>query len=364
MPPPPSAPPSTTGGPASSYAEDLKAAVDDAWHGIKTADFSPSTVFAAFIRIASVSDFAHCNPLPHQNFPPHPAPPEHPPAPPPPAVSGEEDAQMDLSQDVPAPPTAPVPTPPQGPLESWAAVTTRSKGPQAPKVKLGAPPSQTTPAKAKPADKPCSRHNQVVIHIGCKSHYTGNFSGEEALLSASRAINSALASTGQSSHCLGVRCSQFGNLVVVFLTNTSRNVISATFKPIRAALQLPGNPWHPDAYVRLSLDCHWSFLSMANVPTRAPDSPNLPYDPAQLLAEVRLNPAFKDLAFTCLPSWVSDPKNLTKSQLSIAFAFEDPSGTLVDRLHREEAFLFGASVCIKSWSPSKPAVAHAAVPTA
>ncbi|KAB5594566.1 Glycosyl hydrolase family 10 domain-containing protein [Ceratobasidium theobromae] len=287
----------------------------------------------------------------------------------PPLTNLDGDAQMASAPQVGAaqPPVAP-PTQSQAPVgESWAAVTSRSRGPKAPKVKPVPPPATATPAKAKPTEKPRNKHNRVVIHIGRKSSYTGRFSGEEALLSASRAINSALASAGQSSHCLGVRRSQFGNLVAVFPINTSRNAISATFEPIRAALQLPGDPRYPDAYVRLSLDCHWSFLSMANVPTRAPDSPNLPYNPAQLLAEVRLNPAFKDLAFTRLPSWVSDPKTLTKSRSSIAFAFEDPSGTLIDRLRREEAFLFGASVRIKSWSPSKPAGArapHGAAPVA
>ncbi|KAB5590160.1 hypothetical protein CTheo_6401 [Ceratobasidium theobromae] len=94
---------------------------------------------------------------------------------------------------------------------------------------------------------------------------------------------------------------------------------------------------------------------MANVPTRAPDDPSQPYNLAQLLAEVWLNLAFKDLAVTHLPSWVSDLKNLTKSRSSIAFAFEDLSSTLIDHLHWEEVFLFRASVSIKPWSPSKPA---------
>ncbi|KAB5587653.1 hypothetical protein CTheo_8907 [Ceratobasidium theobromae] len=283
---------------------------------------------------------------------------------------GEGDVQMSPAPAgtaaVPsAPPSAPPPACPLDPPgDSWAAVTSRSKGPRAPKVKPGAPLPKTTPAKAKPADKPHSRHNRVVIHISRKGHYTGRFSGEEALLSASRAINSALASAGQSTCCLGVRRSQFGNLVVVFLTNTSCNAVSATVEPIRTALQLPGDSRFPDAYVRLLLDCHWSFLSMANVPTRAPDSPDSPYNPAQLLAEVHFNPAFKDLVFTRLPSWVSDPKSLTKPRSSIAFAFEDPTGLLVDHLRQEDAFLFGASVRIKPWSPSKPTVAHAAAPTA
>ncbi|KAB5593514.1 hypothetical protein CTheo_3062 [Ceratobasidium theobromae] len=282
-------------------------------------------------------------------------PPPPPPPPPPMAVPAvaDGDVQMSPAPSVPAPPTAPAPAPPQGPSESWAAVTSRSKKPHAPKATV--PPAPKPTAKAKPTEKPCNRHHRVVIHVGRKKPLADRFTGEVALLSASRAINSALASAGQATRCLGIRRSSFGNLVVVFPPNAACNAVVSAFEPIRAALQLPGDSRYPDAYVRLSLDCHWSFLSMANVPTRAPDDPSQPYNPAQLLAEVRSNPAFKDLAFTRLPSWVSDPKNLTKSRSSIAFAFEDPSGTLVDRLRREEVFLFGASVSVKPWSPSKPA---------
>jgi hypothetical protein len=95
-------------------------------------------------------------------------------------------------------------------------------------------------------------------------------------------------------------------------------------------------------------------MSIANVPTSGSDS-SPPYSPAELLAEVRLNPAFTDLAYTRIPSWVSDPKKLTKPRSSIVFAFEDPSGTLLERLRQEDVYLFGAAVTLKSWSPNKPA---------
>ncbi|KAB5589747.1 hypothetical protein CTheo_6821 [Ceratobasidium theobromae] len=129
-----------------------------------------------------------------------PAPPAPPTLPPPPAVP-VRDVQMTPAPLAPATPAAPA-NPPQGPSESWSAVTARSKGPKAPKVKPGPPPATAPPAKAKPTEKPRNKHNRVVVHVGRKSLYTGRFSGEEALVSASRAINSALASAGQSTHCL------------------------------------------------------------------------------------------------------------------------------------------------------------------
>ncbi|KAB5587873.1 hypothetical protein CTheo_8686 [Ceratobasidium theobromae] len=278
-------------------------------------ELSPKTLCNAFFQLGPVLNFRdfpadtarierHCLTL---------APPKPSPVPPPPTVS-DGDAS-----------------------ESWATVTSRSKKPRAPKATApSAPPPP--PAKAKPTEKLHSKHNRVVIHIDRKTSFAGQFSGEEALLSTSRSINSALASAGQATRCLGVRHSSFGNLIVIFPSSTSRNAAVATFEPIRAALQLLGDSRYPDAYVHLSLDCHWSFLSMANVPTRAPDSSSLIYNPAQLLAE-----------------------NLTKSRSSIAFAFEDPTSALVDRLRRE-VFLFGASVSVKPWSPSKPTANRGTAP--
>ncbi|KAB5595964.1 hypothetical protein CTheo_728 [Ceratobasidium theobromae] len=186
------------------------------------------------------------------------APPNPRPVSPSPPVVSEGDVQMSPAPAAPAPPSAPAPAPPQGPSESWAAVTSRSKKPRAPKATV--PPAPTPSAKAKPTEKPRNRHHRV------------------ALLSASHAINSALASAGQATRCLSVRRSSFGNLVVVFPPNAARNAVVSAFEPIRTALQLPGDSRYPDAYVRLSLDCHWSFLSMANVPTRAPNDPSQPYN--------------------------------------------------------------------------------------
>jgi hypothetical protein len=99
----------------------------------------------------------------------------------------------------------------------------------------------------------------------------------------------------------------------------------------------------------------WSRVVLANVPTGK--APNLSaHDPNTLYSKLAMfNPDYNDLTIRQLPSWLRNPESLKDGQLSsIAFAFEDPDGSLARRLLGSSLTAFGNLKChVKAWAPSK-----------
>lgn len=275
-----------------------------------------------------------------------------------PSGFGREATPHSFEAAVPPPPPPTVPSPSSPPLSRPVPTPVPKAKPPPPKASKT--PGVPTPAAnhkplSTPAPKPRIKRNCVIVHIGRRSHYMARFKGQDSLVKAHEDLNKALTASGHAIRCLGIRRTAFGNLIISFPHTAASTSVSSTFDAIRTGLLFPTD-------VRLSIDVNWSFLQLANVPTKSSPDAISPYSVMDLLTEVRSNPAFKDLKYTRLPSWVSDPKQLTKQRSSIAFAFEDPSGTLADRLRRGDAFMFGANVTIKSWLPRAPRRPEPALP--
>ena len=99
----------------------------------------------------------------------------------------------------------------------------------------------------------------------------------------------------------------------------------------------------------------WSRVVLSNVHTgKTPNSPA--HHPAILNLELTTaNPEYRNLTIRQFPSWLRNPDSLKDNQLSsVAFAFEDPDGSLARRLVGSSLTAFGNLRCIvKAWAPPK-----------
>lgn len=267
------------------------------------------------------------------------------PQPPPPCTSSAS-VQTDLV-DIPTRPPTPPPRPTYAEVSTSTTLDPPAKDPGSP-PRHSATPATRTPATRTPDTRlPRKMMGQrIVVHIGKSSFYSARLGTPAALPKAHKDISDALQKEGSSLQCLGVKLSHSKNLIITFPANSSKSSLASSLSLLRTVLLLPQS-------VRLSFDIPWAHLQLANVPTRySPD--DKPFSVPRLLEEVRLNPLFKDLAFTRLPSWVSDPSRLTKMRSSVAIAFEDPTGSILRKIKQSEVFMFGASVNLRDWNPRPP----------
>jgi hypothetical protein len=248
------------------------------------------------------------------------------------ATASAIDTRLTLPTSTPPNPAGDAPALPRDPL--------RPVMPRLPASSAGRDMANSQPSTHRPRGK------KIILHVGKSPTTLLRFKPEGSLTKAQRDLNAALQAEKFKIQCREVKLTRRNNLLLSFPSSASHDQMTLAKKLIFRVLAL-------SPATRFTFDVHWSYIQLANVPTRSSADAS-PYSVLELQKEVQSNPALRNLAFTRLPSWVIRPDLIKKSRSSISFAFEDHSGKLHDKILGSEVFLFGSLVQVKPWHASPP----------
>ncbi|KZV64887.1 hypothetical protein PENSPDRAFT_150220 [Peniophora sp. CONT] len=147
-----------------------------------------------------------------------------------------------------------------------------------------------------------------------------------------------------------VKWTSSGNLTDIAGPDTAGEQLKAAIPVITATLSplLPGAIAH--------LDVRWPKIVLHGIPTDVTSTSVHAFTPDMCHVELCANnPSYRELTVTQLPSWVRAPTSYSPgSSSSLAFAFEDPDGTIVKKVLTSGPFYaFGAAAEARRWK-TKP----------
>ena len=131
------------------------------------------------------------------------------------------------------------------------------------------------------------------------------------------------------------------------------DTISSSLQPIFESIT--GSSGQPTACIAVK----WAKVIVHGIPTGVTHSHAQAFIPAVCHAELAANnPIYRDLHITQLQSWVCIPSSYSPGSISsLAFAFEDPDGSLLQKVIASKHFYaFGMVVKIGRWKKLKPYV--------
>ena len=151
------------------------------------------------------------------------------------------------------------------------------------------------------------------------------------------------------------RWTKHGNLVITAGPATSEKLLNSAITHITLFVKKTLN-LSINTNTQARINIRWSRILLNRVPTGTTESQEA-HNPKtchkSLMAD---NPSYTSLTITQRPSWVKAPSSYEPGSVSsLAFAFEDPDGSLAIKLLSEkELYIFGANVAIKKWKQKPP----------
>ena len=227
-------------------------------------------------------------------------------------------------------------------FKSFAEAVKASLAPSPP------PKSLTSKTKPTPAPRPpVSTLPQAVVRY----HHTTNNAPHPICIKIVESLNRALAATPSFKHVLvvGVKWSARSNLVVRARA-PSPDVLVNALEAVRHTVIVDRH-----AINDIIPSKRWSRVTVSHIysgkelTTPAHSSPILHEEPAAH------NPAYAALNIRQVPSWVRNPASFSDGQLSsITFAFDDPDGSLANKLIGTPFTAFGNLSCqVRPWVRTK-----------
>ena len=266
----------------------------------------------------------------------------------------------------------PAPAQPQGPITSFFPIETPAvPAPQTevpwttvgPSKKMtyssaaSKPPAQfssTTPQVMstirRPAKTPTT--NNWIVRFRHKTTREDDAMNRQNAFLAVKKIN-ALTESNKNLHrfrCLAAKWTEGNNLSLQFSADTKDAALEQSRVSIIQALEQKENE------VTFKKNVAWSKIVIRNVPAIAYDDEDV--DPRmwtskEIEVELHRNEAFKNVEFTREPAWACHPDTYAKipnlTHANVVITFEDPDGSLANKLIKSDVWMFASRVVPKHW---------------